>query len=110
MPAAPIERRVTVQDLVPLARTRHTDPKIMSGYWRKVARDDEQLLGRPCAPEIAERTLVGIVAIDPLRSVLGNLDESYRLLEKGEEIELKPAARLQYDVHTLKKEDADAKQ
>jgi protocatechuate 3,4-dioxygenase beta subunit len=51
-----------------------------------------------------------IVAIDPLRSVLGNLDESYRLLEKGEEIELKPAARLQYDVHTLKKEDADAKQ
>jgi hypothetical protein len=51
-----------------------------------------------------------IVAIDPLRNIGANLDEMSKLLEKGEEIELKPGARLQYDVHPLKKEDADAKQ
>jgi hypothetical protein len=51
-----------------------------------------------------------IVAIDPLRNLDSNLDGMSKFLDKGEEIELKPNARLQYDVHTLKKEDADAKQ
>ena len=68
LPAATVERRVTVQNLIPLPCAWHTDSKVKSGHRRKVARNHEQLLGRPCASEIAERTLVGIVTINPLKA------------------------------------------
>ncbi|HXA49220.1 MAG TPA: carboxypeptidase regulatory-like domain-containing protein [Candidatus Acidoferrum sp.] len=50
-----------------------------------------------------------IVAIDPLRGFGNSPSDMSKQLEKGEEIELQPGARLQRDVRMLPKEDADAK-
>jgi protocatechuate 3,4-dioxygenase beta subunit len=50
-----------------------------------------------------------IVAVDPLQHLDRNVSGMSKEIEKGDEIELQPGARLQRDLHILAKEDADAK-
>jgi hypothetical protein len=50
-----------------------------------------------------------ILAVDPFRTTGSNLSDMSKLLETGEEIELQPGARLERNVRTQPKEDANAK-
>ncbi len=66
--AAAVLVRVAVQDLLPRTAPRHADAVVMTRDRGEVQGNQHGGIAIPSAAQIAERALVGIVAIDPLET------------------------------------------
>src|SRR5215467_14079127 len=88
LPAATVERSVTIQQFLPKTLFWHADPVVLSDHWRKVA-DEEQLVSRiSAAPEEADDAPLNVAAVDPGKAAVIEVQLVQRRLAAIEGIEV----------------------
>ena len=74
--AAAVERRVAVVNLLEPGRFRHAQAMALPHDWREVVADDKVVAGVLAPPNVAQRAVLVVVAVDPLETAVVEMGRS----------------------------------